>query len=145
MFKYKILKDAKDRGGLGLPDFKLYFAANCLVWMKDRVLLRNRRILELKGCNLRFNWHGCLWNNKIKFKVDFKNHYVRNAILRIWNKYKSRLCLKMPLLVLPLEAFYKRETGEREMRDISELLIQKDGEFKFKSREGYCFQWFPYI
>lgn len=37
-------------------------------------------MLELKGCNLRFNWHECLWHNKGKIEVDFKNHYVRNAI-----------------------------------------------------------------
>lgn len=31
---YKVLQDTEERGGLGLPDSKLYFAV-CLVWMKE--------------------------------------------------------------------------------------------------------------
>lgn len=36
--KYKLLQGMKERGGLGLPDLKLYFDASCLVWMKDCVI-----------------------------------------------------------------------------------------------------------
>lgn len=42
----KILQDAKERGGLGLPDLKLYFAACCLAWMKEWELLISRSLLE---------------------------------------------------------------------------------------------------
>lgn len=33
--KYKLVQDTKERGSLGLPNFKLCFAACCLVWMND--------------------------------------------------------------------------------------------------------------
>nr|GEZ82414.1 hypothetical protein [Tanacetum cinerariifolium] len=56
--KYKILQDAKERGGLGLPDLKVYHAACCFVWLKEWMYLQNRRLLELEGSDLRFGWHG---------------------------------------------------------------------------------------
>lgn len=42
-------KGTKERDGLGLPGLKLYFASFCLIWMKDWVTLRNRRLLEMEG------------------------------------------------------------------------------------------------
>lgn len=39
--KYKMLQDAKERVGLGLPDLKFYFAACCLAWIKYWMTLRN--------------------------------------------------------------------------------------------------------
>lgn len=33
--KMKYLQDAKERGGLALPNLKLYFEATCLTWIKD--------------------------------------------------------------------------------------------------------------
>lgn len=56
--KYKALQYAKEKGALVLPYLKLYlklyFAACCLVWMKEWVLLRNRRLLDLEDHDLRF-------------------------------------------------------------------------------------------
>jgi len=52
-----VLQIAKGRGGLGLSDLKLYFAV-CLVWMKEWMLLRNKRFLELEDHDLRFGWYG---------------------------------------------------------------------------------------
>lgn len=72
--------------GLNLPDLKLYYAGCYLVWMTEWVRQRNRKLLESEGHGLRFGWHGSLWYNKVKVNMDFKNHYVRHAILRIWNR-----------------------------------------------------------
>lgn len=58
--QYKQLQDAKERGGLELPDLKLYFEACCLVWMKVWMILKNRWLLELEGHDLRFGWHSYL-------------------------------------------------------------------------------------
>lgn len=38
---------------LGLPDLQLYFLTCWLVWLKEWVLLRNKRLI-LEGHNLRF-------------------------------------------------------------------------------------------
>lgn len=31
---------------------------------------------------------------KVNAKVDFKNHFIRYAILTVWNRYKLMLCQK---------------------------------------------------
>lgn len=46
---------------------------------------------KVLGYVLIFVWHGYLWYDKAKINVDFKNHYVRWVILRLWNKYKLLL------------------------------------------------------
>lgn len=43
-----------------LPDMKLYFAGFFLIWMKEWMLLRNRRLLELERYDLKFGWDGNL-------------------------------------------------------------------------------------
>lgn len=48
-----------------------------LIWMKDWLLLRNRRLLELEGHKLRFGRHGYLCYHKIKVNVEINNHYIR--------------------------------------------------------------------
>ena len=69
---------------------------------------------------------------------------MTSAILRIWNKYKPRLCLKIPLLVSAQEAFYRTETA-----NIEKWLTYQDLLIKMKSREQlttevHSFQWFLY-
>lgn len=64
--KYKVLQDGKERGRLGLPDLKFYFATYCPAWVKEWMLLRNRRLLEFEAHDLRFGWHGYLWYDKLK-------------------------------------------------------------------------------
>ena len=144
----KILQDAKERGGLGLPDLKAYFSACFLMWMKDWMSLKNRRLLELEGHELRFGWHGYLWYDKAKVNVEFNNHYVRCVILRIWNKYKPRLCQKTPLWVSSQEAMHRRDfTRTHKWLTYNNILEMSQGEYKLKSREellteGYTFNGF---
>lgn len=54
----KMLK--KEPLGLGLPGLKLYFAAFCQGQIKEWVILRNRKLLELGRQDLRFGWHAYL-------------------------------------------------------------------------------------
>lgn len=63
--------------------------------------------MALEGHDLKFGWHGYVWYEKIKVNVDFKSRYIRHTILRIWNKYKSRLCQKTPLWVSTQKAFFR--------------------------------------
>ena len=81
--KFKSLQDAKERGGLGLPDLKLYFKACCLMWIRDWIMLENQKMLQLEGHELRFGWHAYIWYDKVKINKDFKNHCIRKALLRV--------------------------------------------------------------
>lgn len=40
LIKYKVLQDTKERGGLDLPNLKLYFSACCLAWIKNVVIIK---------------------------------------------------------------------------------------------------------
>uniref|UniRef100_A0A670K967 GABA type A receptor associated protein like 1 n=1 Tax=Podarcis muralis TaxID=64176 RepID=A0A670K967_PODMU len=47
--KFKILTDAKERGGFALPDMKLYYESEAFCWLKDWLLLENTDTLDLEG------------------------------------------------------------------------------------------------
>ncbi|KAF7253859.1 LINE-1 retrotransposable element ORF2 protein, partial [Varanus komodoensis] len=55
--KLKILQEAKENGGFGLPDWMLYYQASVLMWLKEWITLRNKRILYLEGHDLQMGWH----------------------------------------------------------------------------------------
>uniref|UniRef100_A0A8C6XP33 Uncharacterized protein n=1 Tax=Naja naja TaxID=35670 RepID=A0A8C6XP33_NAJNA len=46
--KKPFLQDAKSRGGIGLPVWELYYKAASLIWIKDWIKLRNKRILTIE-------------------------------------------------------------------------------------------------
>uniref|UniRef100_A0A670HXE1 Reverse transcriptase domain-containing protein n=1 Tax=Podarcis muralis TaxID=64176 RepID=A0A670HXE1_PODMU len=46
--KFKILTDAKDRGGFALPDLRLYYESAAFCWLKQWLLLENTDILDLE-------------------------------------------------------------------------------------------------
>ena len=105
-----------------MPNLKLYFDV-CLFWMKEWITLENKKLLQIEGHELRFGWHAYLWYDNIKVNKDFKNHFIRSAILRIWNKYKVRLSPNVPLWLLPQEAFVRRENvGEISWLKYKDLL-----------------------
>lgn len=95
--KSRVLHLVKKKGGLGLFNLKPYFAVYCLVWLTKWVLLRNRRLLSLEGHNLRFSKVKLMWTLKIIIIINkwlSSVEIIRCTILRIWNRYKPRLCLK---------------------------------------------------
>uniref|UniRef100_A0A670I0Q6 Reverse transcriptase domain-containing protein n=1 Tax=Podarcis muralis TaxID=64176 RepID=A0A670I0Q6_PODMU len=83
--KFKILTDAKERGGFALPDLRLYYEAASFCWMKDWFLLENTDVLDLEGFNNAFGWHAYLWYDKVKVHKLFKNHIVRKALFIVWD------------------------------------------------------------
>uniref|UniRef100_A0A8D0E7E3 ribonuclease H n=1 Tax=Salvator merianae TaxID=96440 RepID=A0A8D0E7E3_SALMN len=99
--RFKLMQDAKERGGLGLPNLKLYFAACCLSWIAKWFWLRDKRLLQLEGFDLRYGLHGYLWYDKVKVNAAFKNHYVRHALWITWSKYRSKLYPRIPMWVSP--------------------------------------------
>uniref|UniRef100_A0A803TF39 Reverse transcriptase domain-containing protein n=1 Tax=Anolis carolinensis TaxID=28377 RepID=A0A803TF39_ANOCA len=132
---YKNMIEEKNKGGLAMADLKLYFEASALAWFRDWAKMEKDKILTLEGIGLRSGWHSYIWYEKEKKEKNFGNHFVRSAILKIWMKYKSRLCNKIPLWLSPLEAVQRREMGWRRWPRYKELVEKKEGEWKLKSQQ----------
>uniref|UniRef100_A0A803TVZ8 Reverse transcriptase domain-containing protein n=1 Tax=Anolis carolinensis TaxID=28377 RepID=A0A803TVZ8_ANOCA len=109
--KLSTMLTPKERGGLDLPDLKLYHEACALDWIRDWANLKKAKNLSLEGYNLRRGWHGYLWYGKHKIERNFGNHFVRSALLKTWIKYKRFFYEKTPLWLSPLEAYQRRELG----------------------------------
>lgn len=45
----KTLMDDKARGGLQVPNLKIYHEAICLIWIKDWITISNDKLLNLEG------------------------------------------------------------------------------------------------
>lgn len=56
-----VLQDQKTRGGLMLPDFEIYYKAAILAWIREWIVLKNKRLLILEGHDLLYGWHKYLW------------------------------------------------------------------------------------
>uniref|UniRef100_A0A670JTV0 Reverse transcriptase domain-containing protein n=1 Tax=Podarcis muralis TaxID=64176 RepID=A0A670JTV0_PODMU len=134
--KFKILTDAKDRGGFALPDLRLYYESAAFCWLKDWLLLENTDILDLEGFDNRFGWHAYIWYDKVKMHKGFKNHIVRKALYNVWMRYKDLLESKTPRWLSPMEA---REVKKLNMGSkwpkYWEILEQDGGKIKLQSYE----------
>lgn len=62
--KAKCLMDTKERGGLQLPNLKIYHEAAGLSWIAKWIKLDNERILNIEGFNLLYGWHAYLYYQK---------------------------------------------------------------------------------
>lgn len=54
------------RAGLALPDFETYYKAAKLVWLREWITLKDKRLLLLEGHDLHLGWHNFIWYNKGK-------------------------------------------------------------------------------
>lgn len=93
--------DDKQRGGLQLPNFKLYHEAICLTWISGWLKLSKKRLLNLEGFNKRYGWHSYLIYDKLKVNSMFTHHYIRGSLIKVWQKYSIRLDQKRPLWISP--------------------------------------------
>lgn len=73
--------DNKSKGGLQVPNFKLYQETILLSWLKDWILQENEKPLNLEGFNSKFGWHAYLFHEKHKVDRLFTHHFVRKNIL----------------------------------------------------------------
>lgn len=79
--KVKVMCDAQERGGLQVPNFRIYHEAICLFWLSKWINLDNRKLLNLEGFNKKFGWHAYLVHDKAKIDNTFRHHYVRQPLL----------------------------------------------------------------
>lgn len=66
--KNKCLCDLKERGGLQLPNLKIYQEAVSLSWIQEWLNLEKPELLNLEGFSNVFSWHAYL--NYEKQTVD---------------------------------------------------------------------------
>lgn len=99
--KTEYLMDDKQRGGLQLPNVKLYHDAICQTWINDWLKWSNKRLLNLEGFNKCYGWHSYLMYDKLKVDSMFAHHYVRGNLIKVWQKYSNRLDKRRPLWISP--------------------------------------------
>uniref|UniRef100_A0A803THD1 Reverse transcriptase domain-containing protein n=1 Tax=Anolis carolinensis TaxID=28377 RepID=A0A803THD1_ANOCA len=132
---FKNLKDISKRGGMGLPDLQLYYDAAALSWVKDWTTLNKRKTLALEGQDLRKGWHSYLCREKPIKERNFKNHFLRAALIGTWEKYKIRFYKKVPLWCSPLGAEHMRELPRETWLTYRQILRIENQEVNLKTYE----------
>uniref|UniRef100_A0A803TFB5 Reverse transcriptase domain-containing protein n=1 Tax=Anolis carolinensis TaxID=28377 RepID=A0A803TFB5_ANOCA len=133
--KNLIMTDPKTRGGFGLPNLKLYFEASALTWVIDWALLKNEKLLDLEGFDLRRGWHAYIGYDKRSIEKGFGDHFVRSSIIKIWDKYKIYMYRKIPMWISPLEANQRKILGWQKWPIYKEILIKRGDQFQLKEQE----------
>uniref|UniRef100_A0A803TUP7 Reverse transcriptase domain-containing protein n=1 Tax=Anolis carolinensis TaxID=28377 RepID=A0A803TUP7_ANOCA len=133
--KYAMMTDKKDRGGFGLPNFRLYFEACALSWIKDWCNLKREHILNLEGFDLRRGWHAYIWYDKKQIEKNFGNHFIRSALIKVWEKYKRFMYVRTPLWISPLEENSRKLLGWPEWPTYKEILYKRDDSYQIKPLE----------
>uniref|UniRef100_A0A803TIN9 Uncharacterized protein n=1 Tax=Anolis carolinensis TaxID=28377 RepID=A0A803TIN9_ANOCA len=129
------LTDEKKRGGLGLPDLQLYYEASALGWVKDWATLKDKSMLNLEGFDLRTGWHAYMWYDKKKLEKKIGNHFIRAALIKVWEKYKRNFYTRTPRWISPLEACHRRETPRRNWLTYNDIIRKRERKWTLKSQE----------
>lgn len=101
--KMKIMCDARERGRLQVPNFRIYHEAICLTWLSSWIMPNNKKLLNVKGYNKKYGWHTFLIHDKARIDNIFKHHYIQQPLLECWLKYKPYLSKEIPLWEIPRE------------------------------------------
>lgn len=110
--KIKALQDTRDRGGLAVPDWELYYKAAGLTWIKEWMRLDDKRMLYLEGFDLIRGWHAFLWDGPDKQHMYFQRHIIRASLFKIWQGIKKTYYTKIPKWWSPMEALIFPNTLE---------------------------------
>uniref|UniRef100_A0A803T6S0 Reverse transcriptase domain-containing protein n=1 Tax=Anolis carolinensis TaxID=28377 RepID=A0A803T6S0_ANOCA len=133
---FTIMKDSPKRGGFGLPDFQLYFEACALQWIKEWVTLEKEDLLNLEDFDLRRGWHAYLGYDKRSIEKNFGNHFIRSALIKIWEKYKVQFYYnKLPLWISTLEANQRKLLGWSVWPTYKDVLTRIQGTYELKPKE----------
>lgn len=145
--KLKMLQELKERGGFGLPKWEYYYQAANLVWVREWILLRRRRLLILEGSGLQQGWHHFLWQDKVKKYMSFAGHYVRNILIDTWKKVKGKFYSATPSWLVPLEAITYSSLYNREKHLSYRELLDAHGCLKTRIElelQGIKLDWWSY-
>uniref|UniRef100_A0A803SPA4 Reverse transcriptase domain-containing protein n=1 Tax=Anolis carolinensis TaxID=28377 RepID=A0A803SPA4_ANOCA len=133
--KMQNLTDDRNRGGFAAPNLKIYYEACNLIWIKDWIQLRNRKILNIEGFDLWVGWHSYLWYERTKIEKNFYNHPIRSALIKTWQKYKTRMYSRTPKWISPLEAVQRRLMGWNSWPKYEDLLKKQGPNWILKSHQ----------
>lgn len=84
--KMKSLCNSSKRGGLQLPNLRLYHEAVAQSRIQDWIKLENEKLFNTEGHNMAFGWHAYLFYKKHRNDNFFKQHIIRNLLHSIWQK-----------------------------------------------------------
>ena len=104
---FKILQDEKMRGGLKVPNIKLYYHAAKLVWILDWIHKPFDRYLILEKPNNKLGFHELLWP-AIKQKQKLEDqHWLRSSLMKTWRKYQIRISPDISPFKIPAERIFE--------------------------------------
>uniref|UniRef100_A0A670ITK0 Reverse transcriptase domain-containing protein n=1 Tax=Podarcis muralis TaxID=64176 RepID=A0A670ITK0_PODMU len=146
--RFKLLTDCKERGGLAVPDLKLYYEAACLCWVKDWITLDNTDLLDLEGAGNRHGWHAYLWSNKETTHKGFSNHIIRGPLYEVWVRNKKLLEWKTPWWLSPTNVLsIKKINMEEPKLTYEDLLVKSQDSWRLRPYEeikGCLTGWLQY-
>uniref|UniRef100_A0A803T1R0 Reverse transcriptase domain-containing protein n=1 Tax=Anolis carolinensis TaxID=28377 RepID=A0A803T1R0_ANOCA len=149
--KMKNLQDTKQRGGLALPNLKLYREAAILIWLREWIHLDNQSLITLEGDSLKFGLHAYLIYGKVAEDSNFNKHPIRKTLMNTWNKYKKFFYRKLPQWTSIQEAFKQsgNSKGNKRWPTYAEILKKTQDNLQLKSlieinQQGYNMNWFEY-
>uniref|UniRef100_A0A670IIA8 Reverse transcriptase domain-containing protein n=1 Tax=Podarcis muralis TaxID=64176 RepID=A0A670IIA8_PODMU len=146
--RYKLLTDRKERGGLAVPNLKLYYEAACLCWVKDWITLEDADLLDLEGVDNRYGWHAYLWLDKEKVHKGFSSHIIRGPLYEVWKRNKNLLEPKTPWWLSPSDILsFKKTNTEEQGLTYEDLLTSSHEGWKlrpFEELKGKLKDWFQY-
>uniref|UniRef100_A0A803TZ64 Reverse transcriptase domain-containing protein n=1 Tax=Anolis carolinensis TaxID=28377 RepID=A0A803TZ64_ANOCA len=128
---YMVMTDTTKRGGFGLPNLKLYYETCALQWVRDWTTLEDNNILTIEGFDLRRGWHAYVGYDKRKVEKNFGNHFIRAALIKIWEKYKNRFYNKTPLWISALESSQRHISQWTVWPCYKDLLVKRNRNYLF--------------
>lgn len=148
--KMKLLYDVVERGGVALPNLKLYYQASVITWILDWIRLEKLKLLNLEHADMIYGIHGYLLYDKNKVNQEFSNHIIRKSLLNVWKKTKHYWISKIPLWTSINEGLFRTEKMScAKWPTYEDISIVEDGHRRLKSEEelladDYKCNWFLY-
>ena len=145
---FKILQDDLKKGGLKIPNIRLYYHAAKLVWIMDWINKPFYKYLSLEKPKSKIGFHELLWSaDGPKQKLEDR-HWLRNSLLSTWRKFQLRISPDISPLKVPAERIYEI-TNVKPMKVMSyDDLTDVNGHYKsYENLEngGGKITWFTHL
>lgn len=102
----------------------------------------------MEGHDLQLGWHAFLWYGRTKSHKYFERNIIRNSLLRVWERVKTKIYMKIPRWVSSMEAFTYPNLLKFEKIITYNELLNIEGKLKTKSQlesQGIYVAWLPWM